>query len=613
MTGPSSSGMSSAAPEPLVAAAEQAFNRYELGAAIDFADQAVALCRDGTSAGTLGWALMVLARSHGARGNSATAYAHALEAYELLGECGNIQRQLRALNVCAMVHFRAGDQREAIQLIERGIAIAQQHQIGDPCVTMLFNLSILLFDGGEHLEALRCCDEALAIVEKSAIRRDAIGGLRSHKAWIRVELAAKLSLSPQQHQADIDSLLAQAAFDLPPLPELPCPQSGDSTDWPIKQIFHSLKPLMVLKRWPEAKRATTLYVRHAVCHSGSLRARVNALTALSAWHECQGQSGRAIACMLSAFQRAGRISDNRTFVTHARRLEGLYAQSGDFHAALSVRRSVQRRHADTRATEHALRVRLSVIQRETARRLQLAREAQSHNERLAVIGRLIAQTYHALSAPVQSVSDLIGQARTRAAAVTDGNLEGLRRLLDAVVERIDAVYALVSQLKLYAYRSAPQASLVMVKSALHEAWSGMAPHVGSSASRPLLVDGNDEARIWCDVQRLGIMLKLLFIQLLQHAPLRDSGVAVRALVHADGRKQVQLRIAREPLQGETGAADHVLPVGALLCAEIVAEMNGRLVSTQDAAGVCRFDIELPQPDDTQRFALPRSLANLYER
>lgn len=534
MTGPSSSGFSSAAPEPLVAAAEQAFNRYDLSAAIDFASRAAALCRSSTNAGTRGWALMVLARSHGARGNSATAYAHALEAYELLGECGDTPHQLLALNVCAMVHFRAGDQREAIQLIERGIAIAQQHQIGGPCVTMLFNLSILLFDGGEHLEALRCCDEALAIAHKSAAQRDAIGGLRSHKAWIRVELAATLGLSPQRHQAEIDSELAQAASDLPPLPELPGPQSGDSADWPIKQIFHSLKPLMVLKRWPEAKRATTLYVCYAVYRSGSLRARVNALTALSAWHESQGRPSRAIACMRRAFQRASRISDNRTFVTHARRLGELCAQSGDFHAALSVCRSVRRRQADSKATEHALRVRLSVIQRETARRFQQAREAQSHNERLAVIGRLIAQTYHALSVPVQSVSALIGQAQTCAEAVADRDLNGLKRLLQIVAERIDQVYAVVSQLKLYAYRSSPQASMVMVSSALHEAWSGMVPHVGPIASQPLPVDGNDRAEIWCDAQRLGIMLKLLFIQLLQHAPLRDGDVTVRALVRGDG-------------------------------------------------------------------------------
>jgi C4-dicarboxylate-specific signal transduction histidine kinase len=276
-----------------------------------------------------------------------------------------------------------------------------------------------------------------------------------------------------------------------------------------------------------------------------------------------------------------------------------------------------RRRTATAAAEHTLRVRLSVIQRESMRRSQLVRDAQSHENRLAVIGRLIAQTHHALHEPVVRVARLLAQARGDGdrladADATDADTDMFRRTLAATVEQIDAASVLISQLRLYSYRSASQASLVCLHSALREAWGGMVALMGSgNPSPPMCVDGSSEARVWCDAQRLGIMLQVLFIELMRQPQMRDSGAAVRALVQPGGDSLVRVRIAWPAAQAcsteNSLVAEEALPLGMLLCRNIVTEMHGRLHIMGDAAGLSRFELELPQTDALPGPALPRSL------
>ncbi len=601
----------SAPAEALLIAAEQALGRLDIEQGLEQAERAVALCRCAGHGEVLGWALMVLARMQAGMGgpNMVTAYANALEAYELLGERADIERQLMALNVCAMIRWEANDSREAIQWLDQGICAARQHGLQVPLVKMLRNLAALLLDGDEHLEAIRCCEEAIAVLEDRPQQDGQIGVFLAQKAQIRVGLAKRMAQRGAQ-QLDVDQVRAQAALEMP---ALPISDDGQPYFFKHSQLMHSLPALLELGLWSQARQATASYVRFEM-HLGG-RGRRKAYSTLGLWHQHQGHTARAIAYLQRAIACARQAEDGQDLDEFTRQIEQLHAQAGDFRSALSARHALLRRRVDASAAEHALRARLSVVKHETMRQRQLVRDAQSHEERLAVIGRLIAQTHHALHAPVVRVAQLIALARgdgdPAAGTTTDTDPERFRRTLAATVEQIDAATVLISQLKLYSYRSASQASMVSLHSALHEAWGGMANQVGGAASRPVLVEGDREARVWCDPQRLGILLQVLFIELMRDPHGRDGGTSVRALIQAGADNRLPVRIAWQGaqvcnLEGDL-VAEEALSLGMLLCKNIVTEMEGRLRVMRDAAGLSCFELELPQTDVSQGLALPPSL------
>lgn len=601
----------SAPAQALLLAAEQALGRLDMGQALDLAERAVELGRSAEHNGALGWALMVLARVQAGTGDHhrlVSAYANALEAYELLGERGDIERQLMALNVCAMIRWEAGDSREAIQWLDEGIGAARQHGLQTPWVKMLRNLAVLLSDGDEHLEAIRCCDEAIAVLNERPQQDGQIGVFLAQKAQIRVELAERMAAQGVA-QTEIDRARAQAASEMP---ALPVPDDGHPYFFKHSQLLHSMPPLLKLRLWPQAMQATARYARFEMHLRG--RGRRKAYGALGLWHQHRGQTRRAIAYLQRAIECAGQAGDGQDLDDLTQQIEQLHAQAGDFPSALAAHHVLLRRRTAKAAAEHTLRARLTVVQHETTRRRQLVRDTESHEQRLAVIGRLIAQTHHALHAPVVRVAELIDQARAHgatAAPVGDLDTDTFCRALAATIEQIDAAGVLISQLRLYSYRCASEPSMVDLHAALHEAWRGIPAHAGGAATQPMRVEGDSPARVWCDAQRLGIMLQVLFIELMRSPQLRDSGATVRALVQAGSDKPVRIRIAwqREPACSPESStvAEGDLPLGILLCSNMVTEMDGRLRVMRDTAGMSRFELELPQIDASHRPALPRSL------
>jgi tetratricopeptide (TPR) repeat protein len=604
----------SAQAQALLMAAEQAVGRLDMEQGLELAERAVALGRSAEHSQALGWALMVLSRVQAGTGDHhrlVSAYANALEAYELLGERADIERQLMALNVCAMIRWEAGDSREAIQWLDQGIGAARQHGLQTPWVKMLRNMAVLLSDGDEHLEAIRCCDEAIAVLRERPQQDGQIGVFLAQKAEIRVELAEHMAAQGAP-QPEIDLVRAQAAAEMP---ALPAPDDGQPYFFKHSQLGHSIAPLLKLRLWPQAMQATARYSRFEMHLDG--RGRRKAYGALGSWHQHRGRPGRAIDYLQRAIECAKQAEDGQDLDEFTQQIEQLHAQAGDFRSALEARHVLLRRRTAKVAAEHTLRARLSVVQHESMRRSQLVRDAQSHERRLAVIGRLIAQTHHALHTPVVRVAQLIARARgdgDPAAPVSDFDAETFRHALVATIEQIDAASVLISQLRLYAYRSASQASMVCLQSALQEAWDGMAALMGGSASRPMHFDGNREARVGCDAQRLGILLQVLFIELMRQPQMRDSGAAVRARVQAGGDKLMRVCIAWQPAPqcGIEGGlvAEEALPLGMLLCKNIATEMGGRLQVMRDAAGLSCFELELPEGDALQGSALPRSLATV---
>lgn len=604
----------SAQAQALLMAAEQAVGRLDMEQGFELAERAVALGRSAEHSQALGWALMVLARVQAGTGDHhrlVSAYANALEAYELLGERADIERQLMALNVCAMIRWEAGDSREAIQWLDQGIGAARQHGLQTPWVKMLRNMAVLLSDGDEHLEAIRCCDEAIAVLRERPQQDGQIGVFLAQKAEIRVELAEHMAAQGAP-QPEIDQVRAQAAAEMP---ALPTPDDGQPYFFKHSQLGHSIAPLLKLRLWPQAMQATARYSRFEMHLDG--RGRRKAYGALGSWHQYRGHPGRAIDYLQRAIECAKQAEDGQDLDEFTQQIEQLHAQAGDFRSALEARHVLLRRRTAKVAAEHTLRARLSVVQHESMRRSQLVRDAQSHERRLAVIGRLIAQTHHALHTPVVRVAQLIARARgdgDPAAPVGDLDTDTFRHTLVATIEQIDAASVLISQLRLYAYRSASQASLVCLHGALHEAWGGMAHHVGGLSSPSMLAEGDSEARVCCDAQRLGILFQVLFIELMRDSQLRDGGAAVRALVQPGGNKLMRVCIAWQPAPqcgiGDGHVAEEALPLGMLLCKNIATEMGGRLQVMRDAAGLSCFELELPEGDALQGSALPRSLTTV---
>jgi hypothetical protein len=604
----------SAPAHALLMAAEQALARLDMAHALELAERAVALGRSAEHRQALGWALMVLARIQAGTGGHhlVNAYAHALEAYELLGERGDVERQLMALNVCAMIRWEAGDSREAIQWLDQGIGAARQHGLRTPWVKMLRNMAVLLSEGGQQLEAIRCCDEAIAVLHERQQQDGQIGVFLAQKAQIRVELAERMAVQGVA-QPEIDRVRAQAAAEMP---ALPTPDDDHPYFFKHSQLGHSMPPLLKLGLWPQARQATASYSRFEM-HLGG-RGRRKAYSALGLWHRHRGRTGRAIVYMQRAIECAKRAGDGQDLDEFTQEIEQLHAQAGDFRSALEAHHVLLRRRTAKVAAEHALRARLSVVQHESMRRSQLAREAQSHEQRLAVIGRLIAQTHHALHAPVVRVAQLIDQARGDGVPTVPGgglDTETFGRTLVATIEQIDAASVLISQLRLYAYRSASQASMISLHGALHEAWGDTARHVGGVSAPAMVADGDSEARVWCDAQRLGILLQVLFIELMREPQLRGSGAKVQALVRAGGDKRMRICIAWQAGQApgiDSGRpiAEEALPLGMLLCKNIATEMGGRLQIMRDTAGLCCFELELPEGHGAQGSALPRSLPPL---
>ncbi len=135
----------------------------------------------------------------------------------------------------------------------------------------------------------------------------------------------------------------------------------------------------------------------------------------------------------------------------------------------------------------------------------------------------------------------------------------------------------------------------------------MGRHAGGLSSPTMLADGDGQARVWCDAQRLGILLQVLFIEVMREPRLRDSSTTLRALVQAGGDKLMRVCIAWQAAQefgieGGTGGEpvpDGALPLGMLLCKNIATEMGGRLQVMRDAAGMACFELELPEGDALQ--------------
>ncbi len=583
----------------LLQEAEQSFESAQPDAAIAVAERAVALARECNELSLLGRGLMLLGSAHNYLGQPVQGYASASEAYELLGACGDVERQLRALSTCAGVAYMCGDPDRAIDLVRKGLA-ASAHRPDCSAVRagMLINLSISLYqDATEYAEAIQCCADAVAL----AAQAPGTPGLRirvaTRLAYAHVYYADRLG--DQGKHGEAAAQLEAACDALPPLD----PRSWRTFSHPeLLALPYQAVVLAALGRWPMARRAAaaTLWSMRQL---GNRRvAQVNQLESLADFYRRAGLLRRSIryeAKMLAACDTVGGKSEAGRCL---QRMARLHAQTGAFDLALACHKQLAAVRSLLRLETSELRCRLATIEREAERRRYQANEALAHTQRLAAIGRLIAQTHHALSAPAERSRCLTAMAREL--SNQSASPATLAKVLDDLSQTMDRAAGLVSQLKLFSYRSTPQPMALSLRDALLDAWQGLGPHVNRRIAQ-IEVSDDQQLQAWGDAQRLGIMLKVLSIELAQLPASDATPTLIRARIEAGDAATVVLHIetwARTAPQtsGETSPA-----LGITLSKEIAAEMGGSLQTVRDDDIALHYRLQLPEAGAPMR-ELPSS-------
>jgi C4-dicarboxylate-specific signal transduction histidine kinase len=129
---------------------------------------------------------------------------------------------------------------------------------------------------------------------------------------------------------------------------------------------------------------------------------------------------------------------------------------------------------------------------------------------------------------------------------------------------------------------------------LLDAWRGLEPHIGSRRA-DLQVSGHTQLQVWGDAQRLGIMLKVLMIELVQQACAGGLPMVIQARIDAGEADTVLLHIEACGCTAPAAGANHPPSLGASLCIEIAAEMRGELQSAHDDSAGLRYRLRLPEP------------------
>jgi tetratricopeptide (TPR) repeat protein len=568
----------------LVQEAEHLIGQGRSAEAAELATRALAHARQCGDLHLQGRASAALSVLNYDSGHYLFAYASAREAYRLFGECGEANRQLVALVVCANVYMYSDDIAGRVELLRQGLPLSVGADHAAVRCLLLRNLADGLWNSGEHAEAIECMNEAIGIAQQLPQRQGLRASLASQLANIHLMYADHLGLhgSPQAAQAQ----LAAARRTLPPRPAESSRAISRET---CQGLWSQLEVLASLGQEHEARWAAAACIRFARRSKEGLITLGQSLTFLSKMYRRQGHWQQSIRCEHRVLATWRAANYEIEVITCLRRLSELHAITGAHDRALALRKELAARQGRRRHEAAALRCRLAAVERQAERRRRQAQEALAHARRLAIIGRLIAQTHHALSAPIAQARRLAVQALACAA-----NPDVLRPLLIELSEIIDRAAALVSQLKLFSYRSSPEAMALSLHEALLDAWRGLEPHIGSRRA-DLQIGGHKHLQVWGDAQRLGIMLKVLLIELTQQPCTAGAPVSINAQIEAGEADTVLLQIGACSGPMASNAAAAAPSLGAALCMEIAAEMEGELRPARGDAAVLHYRLHLPRP------------------
>ena len=498
------------------------------------------------------------------------AYAHALKAKEHLERSGDRAQAVQAAINCVAICIEAGDFGRALDHLR--VAQRSARDTGDmPLLArLLLKQATAFLCMDEFHAATRCCEDVLRVASdaRQAALSDTAEIASAVLGFSRCALADALERSGRAADAQVERRRATECL----------PISHASS--PFESLYLVIHARTRLGDLLGARATATIFLRRARGMPRLPRWMAQVWMTMGFYYQhtgrpekSAGRLERAVRAMRAAGQD-DKLPDTLAMLASAHAANGRHAQALHWlKEARAARRRTQHQH-------ERLRYRLAALERdEQARRLE-HETALLHAQRLAVVGRLMAQIYHALVAPLHAAHHLLGDTVVRASALDDAALaDALRH----VVACIDEASGLTRQLKIFSYRATPQTMTVDLPLALQEAWQGLAIG-GTRAAQPLLLHDAPPFQVRGDVQRLAVLLRILLIELEAHvrpaAPrvtLSANGTAVRAVFAC----------------AELAAPASVASVGFTLCEEIAREMQGRVWRMDSADGESLVALELP--------------------
>jgi signal transduction histidine kinase len=499
------------------------------------------------------------------------AFECAMEAEALL-EPRDVALHLRVLNVRFLANAESGNLARALDFSHRSVALAEVAGDRYGAARALHNRGILLNYLGEFEAAQECLRDVVA-------RFEALPDQQLNACFARVSLAsaclkharqlahAGQAAAAQARRRSAEQALPGADAAAPAVPGL-----AELTVLGLWVVLLSEVGRLAEARWRLRRCLAVLRLT-----GRAPRHQAYALAALAAYCFHSGRPDRGLRWQQAAVARLQQGASHLEQMEAQARLLQMHEARGDHAQALAGLRAVRAERVRLAVDQARLSCRLAAVERQVRLRQAAQREAQVHMQRLAVVGRLMADIHHALDRPLTQVQQALAVC---AATATSGLQE---QALLQVVGHVEAAAGLVRQLRMFSYRAAPQPMVVNLQDSLREAWDGVALR-RRGAARQLRVTGDPLMQVRADVQRLAVLLRILLIEVDQAWP---EGALAAHLAQAPGGGCLQLcGMAAARGAGPAG-------VGLTLCREIAEELAGALTHGRTAAGGAALLLELP--------------------
>ena len=543
-------------------------------------EQAAALAAgDGVDGHTLGRIQLLMARLHAQLGEYELAYARALSASEKLERAGDTARASSADSTCISICIETGDFSRALEHLRQTQAGARARGDLELLVRLLFNQACTFLCVDEFDAAANCCEEVLRVAAEISEEKTT-GTARSQVATTAESARAALGFS-RTYLADAHERrgrLAEAQAERRRAAEA-LPHASDRS--PLASLHMVIYARSRLGDLEGARHTASIFLRRVRQLPRAPRWMAQVWLTMGVYYQHAGRPGRAAARFERAIRAMRSIRHDGELPNTMQMLANAHAANGRHADALRWLRQAHAARRFTQPEQERLHYRMAALERDAEERRLERETAMLHAQRLAVVGRLMAQIYHSLGAPLVAARQALSLCITQADHLKPAEMSTALR---GVVAHIDEATALTRQLRMFSYRAAPQAMVLDLPLALQEAWNGMA--IGRSGPRePLALHGVAPPQVRGDAQRLAVLLRILLIEIERlggaQAPqvnLSMNGSAVRVLFASAARE---------------ADASAVGGVGFTLCEEIAREMQGGLWRMDAPAGELRVALELP--------------------
>ena len=522
---------------------------------------------------TFGRLQFLLGRMYAHLGEYERGYACAIDACDLLEREGDVTRAMRARVVCVAICIETGQIARSLEHSRPALAWATASADVITQVKLLNNQATAFCCVEEWEAAASCAEEAVCVGNGHPAARGSHEFSIASLAAIRTHLAETLELRGRPADAQLERRRAEQAL------------AALGPTSALRSLYMALYALSRLGKLEQARAMAGMFFRRVRQFGSSPIWRSHALEAMGHYHLAAGRLDKAASRMeraVGSMRATGRVND---LPETMRQLATIHAKAGRHGDALHWLRQTRMERLRLHVEHARLHCRLAALEREVQRR-RVERETELlHLQRLAVVGRLMAQIYHLLQAPLAAVHTALARCIEHERGRPDGDLHAV---LQEVLLRLGEAISLARQLKMFSYRTTAQTMVLDLASMLREAWRGIGI-VRPCPPAELVLQGEPAVQVRGDAQRLAVLLRILFIEIER----MGASIAPRVSLSTQGRAvRVEFAFAH-------GAFAAPAPgVGLTLCEEIAHEMQGALWRIDSHDATVRLTLDLPAETDS---------------